>query len=82
MKNGLHDLPNESDNGKILLRSLLLAIIFFIPIRILIPTFPATSPKKEQAPTRHNMLARSDGGPQDSSSVSGKPGTATNLTCN
>ena len=57
-------------------------LFFIIPIRILIPTFPATSPKEEQAPTRHNMLARSDGGPQDSSSVSGKPGTATNLTCN
>ncbi|CAA7267701.1 unnamed protein product [Cyclocybe aegerita] len=40
----------------------------------------ATSPKKEQVPTHHNMLARSDGGPQYSSSVSEKPEMAINLT--
>ncbi|CAA7261974.1 unnamed protein product [Cyclocybe aegerita] len=40
----------------------------------------ATSPKKEQAPTHPNMLVRSDGGPQYSSSVSEKPEKATNLT--
>lgn len=40
----------------------------------------ATSPKNEQAPTHHNMLVRSDGSPQYSSSVSEKPETATNLT--